>query len=467
MPTISDRLRWTVVGATLATCFLSTLACPSPITPRNVVLISIDTLRADHLGCYGYDRQTTPHLDSLAARGVRFERAFTVASWTLPAHMSLMTSRYPHGHGVERQDQSLAKDVTVLAELLKTEGVRTGGVISWFFVSARYGFDRGFEEFFELLPEKEDLSAYRKAEDVIDTAIDWLGGRGAERRPFFLFVHLFDPHIDYSPPSAYAERFRAGDSTIDGSYASLQPYIRGLRENAPRIDPEDLKAVVALYDAEVRYVDDQIGRLLATLEEMGLADSTLVVVTSDHGEEFDDHGSMEGHQWTLYDEVLRIPLILRAPGGPAARVEQRLAEIIDIAPTILDWMGIAPPDEFLGASLLSSPGLESAGREWVFSKIERFNSKQAVRSANHKLIHTAATGTNAFGVPIRPGFELYDLATDPGEKNDLYVEGSPLVREMQRALLGWLTTAGATPSAEDVEFTEEQRKRLRALGYLD
>lgn len=438
-------------------------AAPSP----SVLLISIDTLRADHLGSYGYHRPTSPVLDLLAGEGVRFSSAFSASSWTLPSHMSLLTSRYPQEHGAEREAQGLRPGVVTLAEVLSDGGVRTGAVVSWFYVSARYGFDRGFDDFMELLPASEDLGAYRKAEGVVDRAIDWLGGQ-SEAQPFFLFVHLFDPHMDYSPPPPYDTTFRAGDvGKVDGTYAGLEPYIKGLHPEGQRLAPAEREAVVALYDGEIRYADAQVGRLLQALSNLSLDGNTMVILTSDHGEEFDDHGSMEGHQWTLYDEVLHVPLIIRTPAGPEGEVVDSLVETLDVAPTILEYLGFPTPAEFQGHSLWPLMSGEAGdAHRLAYAKTEQFNSKQSVRSMTHKLIHTFDTGTNAFGFPIAPGFELYDLRDDPREQRNIFSVDAEVGQELQRALFRWLATGQALGSSGEVEFSEEERRRLRALGYL-
>jgi len=437
-----------------------------------VLLVSIDTLRADHLGSHGYGRDTTPNLDALARQGVRFSRAFTTASWTLPAHMSIMTSRYPHQHGVQRKKQRLDAAIPTVAELFRDSGYATGAFVSWFFVGKRYGFDRGFESFEELLPERESLDGARRGEQVVDAALSWLAARDSHR-PFFLFVHLFDPHLHYDPPEPYAKLF-GGDSSMPdaGRYERLRPYIEGLQREPRRIPAALLEQAVALYDGEVRYADDQLGRLLAALESRGQADRTVVLVTSDHGEELDDHGSMEGHQWTLYDEVLHVPLVLRAPDGPRGRTVNALVEILDIAPTLLAFAGIEPPGGFRGRSLvpwLAAPEPEPEPR-LVFSQIERFNSRSAVRGDRYKLIHTRARGRNAAGASNQERFELYDLRSDPGEHENLYAARPEVVASLRAALERWQQDALAgegRSSTPAPAFSPEERAQLERLGYLE
>lgn len=438
---------------------------------RNVVLISIDTLRAGHLGSYGYSRSTSPVLDVLAERGVRFSKAFTSSSWTLPAHVSIMTSLYPHQHNVQKETQSLSEQIPTLAEILSKQGFETGGFISWFYVSSRYGFNRGFDTFEEFLPQNQDLSAYRRAEEIMDHAIHWLRTKSrSSDQPLFLFIHLFDPHMDYNPPPPYDELFVAEDhGDIDGSYQTLKKYIKGLHTEPARIETKDLQKIIALYDGEIRYVDTQVGRLLEALSELSLDASTLVIVTSDHGEEHNDHGSMEGHQWTLYDEVLHVPLILRIPGGPEGRIVDSLVEITDIAPTILHWLEMDSPKEFEGRSLLEIMENSNAVEDRkVCSIIARFNSMCAVRSQTHKLILTGDTGTNAFGIPISSGYELYDMQRDPEERVNIFSMDSPVAMKLMRHLDSWLRIRKVVDeNAEGVTFSEEELERLRSLGYIE
>jgi len=433
----------------------------------NVVFVSIDTLRPDHLGSYGYDRPTSPTLDRLAARSARFTRAYSTASWTLPAHMSMMTSQYPHVHGVDAQERTLGPGGVTLAEIVDTAGYDTAAFVSWFYVSKRYGFDRGIDHFVELLPREHDLDRSVRAETVVSAAIDWL--RQPRDAPFFLFVHLFDPHMNYDPPPPFDSMFDADyTGSIDGRHATLQPYIEGAHRSPARIDARGLQRVVALYDGEIRYVDEQLARLLNAIDEAGLNGNTLIAVTSDHGEEFDEHGSMEGHQWTLYDEVLRVPLILHHPQR-AASTYDGLVETLDIAPTLLDWLGLPIPTHFQGRSLVAAlEGAESDPSRIAFAEIRRFNFKWAAHDSRYKLIFTGGAPLNALGVPHRRGYELYDLLQDPTESDNLFDPADENARRLDAALRRFVESSGPHPGdAGDLAapFSEEERQRLRSLGY--
>ena len=456
-----------LVAALIAAWVLSTPARP------NLVLISIDTLRADHLGCYGYDRETSPRIDRLAAEGIRFDRAYSQASWTLPAHMSVMTSQYPHVHGVDNDRVALAERATTWAEVLSRAGYRTAAFVSHIYVKAKWGFGQGFDEFHEL---RADTAVYSpsvdtsyKAERITDEVASWLEGR--PREPFFLFVHYFDPHLDYEPPPPFDRMFDpAYEGGITGRYDGLKPYMKGLNPEPARIGPRELEHVTALYDGEIRYTDTHVGRLLDAIEAAVGLDRCLVVLLSDHGEELDDHGSMEGHGWTLYDEIVRVPLVLRLPGGARAGTAiEESVELIDVAPTALELLDLASPGVFQGRSRLSSIEGRPAGSErpLVFAEHRRFNAMQSVRGERYKLIASMASGTNPFGVPFSKGYELYDLREDPLELEDRYEPSSPIASFLLSELASWRARRGAGGGAgPEVQLSEEEIRQLRALGYL-
>jgi arylsulfatase A-like enzyme len=438
--------------------------------PRNVVLVSVDTLRADHLGAYGYGAPTSPFLDSLAERGVRFAQAHATASWTLPSHMSLMTSLHPNAHRVDTERVGLAPEVLTLAQVLRGAGFRTTAFVSWIYVSRKYGFDRGFDRFIELLPPPERRRPGSpdtiEADAFVDQVLEWAAFAGPDR--FFLFLHLFGPHLDYAPPLEHARVFDPQLSDVRaGRYAELRPYVRGLTPRSRRIPPAARERAVALYDGEIRFVDAELARLFGVLEERGLIEDTLVVITSDHGEELDDHGSMEGHGWTLYDEVTHVPLLLRFPDDRyAGTLASDLVSSVDVAPTILDAVGVAVPAQFAGRSLLPLLRGGELAPSPVFSQIRRFNEKWAVRTDRHKIVYTADTGTNSFGVPVEPGYELYDLASDPEERVNVH-PGSPAAAELTGALRGFMASVVDEPAPAAEPLSSEERRRLRALGYLE
>jgi arylsulfatase A-like enzyme len=379
-------------------------APPGPAAAPNVLLVSVDTLRADHLSSYGYARPTTPHLDALAARGVLFEAAQSTSSWTLPAHASLLTGRYPAFHGLEDEGAVLPAGLPTLAERFRELGYATFAVVAHVYVGREFGIDRGFDTFDDSLLEGGTRNP--KAEEVVDRVLEQLDAAGD--RPFFGFVHLFDPHWDYAPPPPWNTRFTDPGYTgpVDGTLRSLSPW-SGPDRTLPAAD---LAFALALYDGEVAYVDAQIGRLLGALAARGQLDRTVVAVTADHGEEFEEHGRL-GHGHSLYGEVLRVPLILAGhPRLPAGERRREPVSLVDVAATLLELAGGAPPAGSQGTSLLAAA---EAGRP-VFAESVRFGLEvRAARRGEQSAIDHRALGWRRF----------FDLARDPGEQAPL--EGDP------------------------------------------
>lgn len=370
---------------------------PTSTEPKNIVLISIDSVRRDHLGAYGHKPQyapqipVTPALDALASEGVVFEDAWTTSSWTLPAHMSLMTGLSDRRHGVENDRFQLDPLRRTMAENLQAAGWNTAGYFSGPYLDAKFGFARGFDDYRSGMITPEDFLLYvqdqqkqREAlgkppldEDTIhrmrDSMSHWditspkineLGlaflEQQEEEDPFFLFLHYFDAHYDHIPwrmEEGLGKRFdpgydKTGDDAFDGTGWYFDARVMG---NKPpyerRIGPRDLDHVKAFYDAEIHWVDRHIGEIIARLKEKGMWENTILMVVSDHGDEFFDHQSI-GHRSTLFAEQCRIPMILRVPGvTPAGRRVPELSRIYDSAPTLLDFAGAPPLEEAEGASL--------------------------------------------------------------------------------------------------------------------
>jgi arylsulfatase A-like enzyme len=304
---------------------------------KGILLVSIDTLRRDHVGVYGYRKPTTPTLDAIARTGIVCTDAVSTSSWTLPAHVSMLTSADPAAHGAVDRDHGYSGTPESLPTLLRRAGYATQAVTSHLYVSPAYGLDAGFDHM--------DFRQDRPAVEVADRAIALLDRLGD--RPLFLFVHFYDPHWNYTPPPEVLRLFPAarGSGGITGWYRDFS------RRTRAGTSPEDLERLLALYDGEIRYTDNQVGRILERVRDLGLVGSTLVLVTSDHGEEFLEHGSWE-HQKTLYEEVVRVPLIVRGP-RVVPRVEARPASLLDVAPTVLAWAGEPVPATMQGTSLLA------------------------------------------------------------------------------------------------------------------
>lgn len=393
--------------------------------PPNVVLISIDTLRQDHVSAYGYPRATTPETDRMAGEGVLFENARSTAPWTAPAHASMFTGLPPSVHQLETREDRLRGDLTLLASLFKQNGYATAAFLNCVYFDRKYGMSEGFDTY--------DVANDDTAERVTQKALDWLSGRG--RKPFLLFVHYFTPHWDLEPPDPFRGMFASRvPDLLYGTYEHLRGYID---PGVPM--PDAIRSqIVALYDGEIRYTDQQIGRLLAYLDEQGLRDDTIVVVTSDHGEEFKEHDSF-GHAMTLHAEVNRVPLIVRYPGRlPPGRRLTHPVQISDLPATLAELAGIPVAGQFVTHAKSLTPLFEQApgapaveSDRVLFVETTAFGPKSfAVVKGDHKFV-TRASAPYPAGPRRGDGFRkrllpatLYCIKDDPHETANLLADGA-------------------------------------------
>lgn len=408
---------------------------------KGILLVSIDTLRRDHVGVYGYARPTTPTLDVLARSSILCEDAVSTSSWTLPAHLSLLTSVDPGAHGGVDMNHGFNHKVPTLTATLRAAGYATHAVTSHLYVSSVYGLDDGFDSL--------DFHQDRKATESADKAIALLDRFGD--RPFFLFLHLYDPHWHYDPPERTLRLFETAYSgNVTGVWQDFS--------NRRNLSAADLQHLLALYDGEIRYADEEVGRVLEHLRARGLDRGTLVVATSDHGEEFQDHGSWE-HQKTLYEEVVRIPLMIGGPGIPARR-EPAQVSLLDVAPTILAWAGLQAPPSFMGRSLLGTPG-----------EREAYGETDHTTDGTRKLFLRAGSKRWKAIISLDPqgGLrrqEWYDLAVDPQERTSTPPRVALAEPIRVRAVERWKQARGRGEGSAAVCLTAEQKERLRALGYV-
>jgi arylsulfatase A-like enzyme len=419
----------------------------------NVLLISIDTLRADHLSCYGYARPTTPAIDRLAAEGVLFEQVIANSPWTLPSHGSLLTGLNPRNHGLKSHLTGLPDDIPTLATLLGDAGYATMGLVNSRNLSPRYGLHRGFAKYREY-PTREDGKRVRSGAQQISDAIAWLeeGSDG----PFFMFIHNYDVHSHYDPAPEFLALFAAPyDGEIKGRTVDLQRVRRG----ELMLSEADRRHVIDRYDGGIRQLDADLGRLFEHLERSGLSETTIAIVTSDHGEEFLEHGGVL-HGRTMYGEVLDVPLILRGPGLPAGVRVRGLVSLSDILPTVLGLVGIAAPKTD-GMDL--APTWEGGGAipedRAAFAEADHGNAKQdikrMVRVGNVKLIYDRLAGRR----------ELYDLGRDPSEQRDIAAADPDTVQLLMRQLERY-EAGGARDAIELAPLSQEEMEHLRSLGYL-
>jgi arylsulfatase A-like enzyme len=427
--------------------------------PPNLLLVTIDTLRADHCSAYGYHRPTTPVLESLAREGALFEPAYAPMATTAPAHATLFTGRYPISHRLVKNGMILAQDSVTLAEILRAARYRTAAVVSSFPLKRRFGFGQGFGTYeckFDLAEQTLDLPSWegielqsgfdRRADATTDLALAWLEGRQRDR-PFFLWVHYFDPHGPYDPPPSFRNRFPVPE------------------------DATHLEAAIARYDEEIAFTDQQLGRLLGALDGQQITEQTLVVVTSDHGEGLNQHGRM-GHGIHLYEEAVRVPLVMRWPGRiPAGSRVAGQAELMDLAPTMLDLMGLTPESpEFQGRSLaplvLRRGSAQAPTQRHVFLQRRLYGSRRVgdfdVRGEKYGVRHGRWKYIEAHEEDTR---ELFDLEADPEEIRNLAAADPDRARRLSSLIAAWRARYGVEGTAVE-DDSAETIDALRALGYV-
>ncbi len=393
---------------------------PETTSETGILMICIDSLRADHVHCYGYPRRTSPTLDSLASEGCMFARAIAQSPWTLPSHASLFTSLYLSSHGVGDARSALSPDARTVQEVLRDAGYFTGAIISGGPILPDQGLNQGFDVYDASCCTGSATDSRNRC--THDRAAEWIERFG--RAPFFLFVHYWDVHLDYVPPAPYDTLFDPGyDGVIDGKG------IVGNRHIHTGMPQSDLNHLVALYDGEVAHTDTYVRRLLDTLTGANLQQRTVVVVTADHGDEFLEHGGT-AHGHSLFQELIHVPLIWVAPrGGPRGCVIEDAVQLVDLAPTILEFVGLETPPEMQGRSLVALMLGAAEHAQPVFSEARSRKGLNAVLLGDTKLVATIATGEMA----------IYDLATDPMEQSAVAPDRAPRGAEVRDALEKFFT----------------------------
>jgi arylsulfatase A-like enzyme len=430
---------------------------------RLLILVIIDTLRWDALGCHGNPQPVTPAIDALAADGVRFEQAVSTAGWTLPAVASILTGTWVTIHGASGKGAKLTpirKELPTLAGVLRQHGFRTLGWGNCAFASPLLGLDRGFDTYDARYAYNRII---RRADETVTAAIEQLPDRDGPDT--FLFIHLFDPHLDYDPPAGYADPF-IGDRREPPLPLDMQK-CQSLQTNDGHGPPSraDIDYIRGVYHGEVRFADDQIARLVQELKRRDLYEACTLVVTADHGEEFWEHGGFE-HGHTLYDELIHVPLILKLPGSRprGERVVESQVRTLDIGPTLLQLAQIAPPESFDGTPLLPFADGLTRGDLPILSQSTLYGSeKLAWRTGPYKYIHDQDRRA-------KPGRWLFDLRKDPLELEDL-CEARPELAESMRvefeAFLDALQRRARHMSVpRDTDLSPRAVESLKSLGYL-
>jgi arylsulfatase A-like enzyme len=456
----------------LGLAVLAAAGCRPPVrgNGKNVLLITLETTRADHLGAYGYGRATSPNLDRLAAEGALFERVSAVSPRTNPSLASLMTSLYPHQHGVRNLLLPLEPNLWTLAEALQDAGYETGAIQTHPRLVAASGMAQGFRHY-----DDGDL-AVKLADESCRRAIDWIRERARGDRPWFMWLHLMDPHWTYDPPRPWRTTFGPDDPRPGRFYqalrerrAKLGPVI--FRNEMP---PDEIAAYVNFYDAEIRFTDEELGKLLRELDAAGLRESTIVIVTADHGESLGEHDYHFEHGDFGTEPEIHIPLIVRDPGRvePATRVPWTVTNL-DVAPTVIDLIGLERDPDFAGRSLVELMDDPARGehRPCFGETGKRFHDENArrevegvagkwrwLRRGDLKLVHRPRTEGPAERV-------LYDLGEDPGETLDRSAERPGEAAELGVMLDAWI--AEDQGEAREYHVTPELRETLRSLGYVD
>ncbi len=457
---MQPKRKWLVTAAIFFFCLCGCQSSDGLGGKCNVVLITIDTLRADHLSCYGYERETTPRIDAIARQGILFKNVVAPSSWTAPSMVSLFTSTYPinHGviHGIEFQkvrgfyQEVFSEKLRTLPEILKEDGYTTFGVSSNHTLTAELGFARGFDHFTYLNWQPADV--VNKLACAWDQVI-----RKSDR--FFLWVHYIDPHSPYFPQAPWILRY-SSENPAGIQQISRMPAAE-LVANV-KTNPALLSTVQALYDSEINYVDLYVGELI---KRLGLDQNTLLIITADHGEQFMEHGNM-GHSIALHKEELQVPLIIKLPGTSAAQSIDQQASIVDVMPTILSLLGIDLPEQTMGTPLLDNrgvltrlrkilPGRQSAGHR--YAELDSRARLKAVIAPPWKYIYDykAASGL------------LYNMISDPFEQKNLAGEQARQAADLRNQLLSFVSGAKSYPPRSQItQISTEEIEKLQTLGYL-
>ncbi|MCK4413453.1 MAG: sulfatase [Candidatus Eisenbacteria sp.] len=435
--------------------------------PRNVVLITIDTLRADYVGCYGYARAHTPHLDALAAEGVRFAHAFSTINTTLASHAAMLSGLHPQAAGVPRNSFPVPPDVPLVAEQLRAAGYTTAAFVSASALHSGMGLDRGFDLYDERFTFEGDQEQ-RRAETTTRAVLAWLERQPPE--PFFLWVHYFDPHYPYSPPAPFDTLHGGGyRGRADGSMDYLHR-IQG-KKDLPRIvpGPADLQRLIDLYDGEIAYLDAWLGPLLADLGRPERRASTLLILAADHGESMTEHDYFFDHGLDVYQPAMGVPFLVRCPPSlkVAPRVVDEPVQTHSIAPTIIAYAGLPVFEECQGRNLLPLLCGEPVERRLAFGEASKPAEIEESAPDEYRNLYKAQMVIDypwkLVLTPYQDRVELFNLEADPDELRSLTLEEPARVGRMSRAVLKW--REGPVRRAERID--PENERRLRSLGYIN
>ena len=458
---------------------------------RNVVFISIDTLRYDRLGCDFNDHMQTPNIDSLARESVIFDNCIVPMPLTVPSHHSMLTGLMPRNHGIRVQASPINPKLPTITKVLSNAGLTCGGFVSMGLLSAlNSGLDQGFQYFDDYWMYEDESRFFpaevkysiagkiinkiftgrsgtpyrydRKAEKTIDSTIRWLDAAGDD--DFFCFVHLFDPHWDYNAPEPYTVMY---DTDYKGDVRYHYFVHKDILANRLKFTERDFRHIVSRYEGEVSYADAQLGRLFDRLRELDLWDETMIILTADHGESF-EHGYFFDHASRVFQSTIHVPLIIKPYGRfNGARLNQ-LCSTTDIFPTICDALGLATPQGLDGVSLMplvnGDAGADFVAHKYLFSEAYPMHIPQSIGRIYTVLMGTDKLIYSPYSYPFAPTYQFYNIANDPGEEHDIYASDNPLCEELAKLAEKW--------AAEDTDVANPMMNRsefevLKSLQYLD
>lgn len=476
----------------------------------NVLIYVLDALRADHLSCYGYNRETTPNLDAIAEDGTIYENCFSPATWTKPVGASLLTGAYPPTHGVRKREDIFNANITRLPEFLSEEGFTTAGFSTMGNVSQSLGYDWGFDHFEDLYkdPDIVDKRATKKtdseelehedqtrvalprAEDLTDHASDWLERHDGD--DYFMFCWSIEPHIPYDPPPGFQD---FTDDSYDGS-------VNGSRERLPDVETDaDLEQLRALYDGEIRYNDAEFARLIDRLQERGEYDETLIIVCGDHGDAFKEHGQLT-HGHLPYDELSHVPLMIKPPETTdiTQGTVNEIASLVDVAPTVLKATDVLADKKTIQGRALppfGSPGTsapvfsETRSRDiypafysvrterWKYMEVDKPDRSIETLTETIKQVYNRGLISEIVKHPLYyyrryrhdQDCYLYDIVEDPAEKENLIQEAPETAADLESQLQSWLKECEAIRESVEQRMSndidEATDNQLRQLGYID
>lgn len=458
------RGRFLLAGLALLLCTGWALSCSKSEGTRSfkkppILLFDIDTLRADHLGCYGYARDTSPHIDRFSEEAALFEWVFSQGPNTPPSQASILTGLYPTSHGRIAHDDALPEEAQTLAELLTAAGYRSAAMVDGGLMAAGFGMEQGFESY-----DDEAGGLERIGPKVLDWLEDHLGDPDKQEQPFFLFVHTYDVHSPYElSPWRFRQRYvdeieekPSEEYRGDMSRFMADTWHARYKPNPPQLTKAELDWAIAMYDGGIRHVDDWFSRLRKALEDHGIWDEAIIAIISDHGDTFQEHDTLFHEQ--IYAPVSRIPMLIRFPGGEHAGVYSQVVESIDLMPTLLDRADVAPPERIHGQNLL--PIVQGEAGDGIAITESPFRGRRlAAANRRVRLLHTQSSGQS----------ELYRYRDDPLESKDVIWEYPQESARLLEALERWeqRVTAFQFPKRSSEPLDAETIEQLKTLGYIE